>query len=290
MPIKGTPCTPFMGESDAGRLAIGGFWRAASAVLAAANTVASAFMSEKQMEIARQYYKISRNWRDWYNQKYVPLENQELAEAWALEKTVPHYDAAIGRAKASGRFIFKDRLEKKIRCTSQYDTGLRGAYLKDEVNSQATALAAMAGLGQRNEQARVDALDDRRWKRREQVLNRGRDMMSQNVAFGALASGIYGDLAKQAGAGAAGAMYFLGYSGERQVTEYPGGLGHQRQTRSPVTYGLAAVPNGTAAPSGQGGDRWIFDPLSGRYYDQPRRPDLPRTDRVFHPLTGNYFE
>lgn len=227
------PCLPLNGETDVGKKAIGVIWDIAAAAFAAYNAYVAIQMAKKQEEIARRYLKISQEHRDWYNQAYVPLEDQELAEVWALEDHPAHYDAAIGRAKALGRFLFRDRLQKRVRCTSQYDTGLRGALLKDEVIAQAVALAAMAGLGFRNEQAHVDAMNDRTWKRKEQTVNRGRDQMADNVQYGKLAAGIYGDLAAQASAGASGALYFLGYSSVREETRYPGPLSFGRIPRQP---------------------------------------------------------
>jgi len=244
------PCLPLNGETDAGKIAIGAVWDIAAAAFAAYNAYVAIQMAKKQDAIARRYLNIAQAHRDWYNNGFKPLEDQELSEAWALPEITPNWDVAIGRAKVTGRFLFQSRLERRIRGTRPCDTGVRVGVLKDEINIQSVTLAAMAGLGLRNERARVDAMNDRRWKRREQVLNRGRDMMADNVIYGTLAAGIYGDLGKQAGRGAEGAMYFLGYSSERRQTQYPGDMIFgQRQTRqlSPQFSGMM-TGGGPASP------------------------------------------
>ena len=211
---------PLRGENDAGRSARAILWDVAATALAILNTVTAARMAAKQMDLAKRYLSIAQGWHSWYNSNFVPLEDQELDEAMNLPKAVPYFDAAVGRARASARFALRGRVQTRIRTTSQYATGLRGARLKEELIGQALALTMAEALGRRNEQARVDALDDRRWKRREQVVNRGRNLMADNVRFGQLAMGIYGDLGRQAAEGAAGAMTWLGYSSARQNTVY----------------------------------------------------------------------
>lgn len=123
-------------------------------------------------------------------------------------------------------------MEKGLRCTSAYCIGLRTVLLKDGLIREASTVATMAGLGFRHERSIKDARDDRRWKRREQTLNRGRNMISENVAFANLSAGIFGDLGRQAGEGAAGALYYLGYTGERNTTIYPT-MTISRTTREP---------------------------------------------------------
>ena len=211
---------PIRGENNTGRATRAALWDAAALAMAVLNSVTAARMASRQMDLARRYLAIARGWHAWYNANFVPLENQELDEALALPKATPYFDAAIGRARASARFALRGRLLARLRTTSQYATGLRGARLKEELIGQAVALTAAEALGRRNEQARVNILDERRWKRREQVINRGRNLMADNVRFGQLAMGIYGDLGRQAAQGAAGAMFALGYNPARENTIY----------------------------------------------------------------------
>jgi len=281
------PCFPLNGETDAGKLAIGAVWDVAAAAFAAYNSYVAIQMAKKQDAIARRYLNIAQAHRDWYNTGFKPLEDQELAEAWALPETTPNWDTAIGRAKATGKFLFRNRLELRMRGTRPCDTGLRVGVLKDEINIQSAAVAVMAGLGLRNERARVDAMNDRRWKRREQVLNRGRDMMADNVVYGTLAAGIYGDMGRQAGKGAEGALYFLGYSSERRQTQYPGDMIFgRRQARQPSQ----ATPQFSGTMTG--GGPASSAPVEGNYFQssmtgsRSSRPIVVSADASSASFTG----
>lgn len=209
------------GVTDNGKSTMGLIFDAAAMAVAAINTAAAVKMADLQYDIAKQYLDIAKWWRNYYNNTYKPWEDQELSEAWAQEKIDPMYDITIGRTRTYGRLQFRGVIDQSLRCTSAYCTGLREAMLKDIATAEATTIAAMANMGYRNERAYVEARNNTRWERRTQVLNRGRDMLANNVQFSSMAAGIFGDLGQQAGAGAAGAMRYLGYSWTRNETQFP---------------------------------------------------------------------
>jgi hypothetical protein len=237
---KSDACYVEPGPTDSGRMAIALAWQIAAAALAAVNVVTSSQLAAKQFALAQRYFRIAREWRDWYNRGFVPLEDMELDEIWAEGLHDPYYDAAAGRAAATAKLAFADKVEAALRCTDQYATGLRQALLKDGSRLLAESAAAAEGMGLRNERAHVEAMNDMRWKHREAAVMRGRNMAASNVAYAQLASGIYGDLANQAGQAAGGYMRFIGYAQERLKTMYPAihyyrnGAG-TRQVRDSVT-------------------------------------------------------
>lgn len=214
---------------------------AAAIAVALLNTGAATYLATQQYEIAKDYLDIAKWWRNYYNSTYRPWEDKELEEAWALKEIDPIYDTIVGRTRTYGRLQFKGLAEKSIQCTSEYCTGLREALLKDVINSEATAMAALSNLGYRNERAYVEARNDVRWERRMETLNRGRDMIAQNIQFSKLAFGIFGDLGKQAGLGAAGAVRYLGYSWNKNETQYPT-LQRGLATVQPVAATVPAQP------------------------------------------------
>jgi hypothetical protein len=209
------------GVSDRGKLAVGIVWQVASAALAAANIATSAHMAAKQFDLARRYYQISRNWRDWYNEAFVPLEDMELDEVTGLKKAEPHYDMAVGRAQVLARIGLAGQPRAALRCLPAHAVGLRTTIAVEASKALGAALASTGQLGWRNERARVAARDDLRWKRLEAVVTRGRSMASENVVYGNLAAGIYGNLAKQAGDAAGGYMRFLAYARNRFEGYFP---------------------------------------------------------------------
>ena len=198
------------GISDSGKNILGAILNLAALGVAGINTAAAIDMATQQYEIADDYYDIAKWWRDYYYNAYAPVENQELWEAQSLPIEEPLYDMAVGRAKTRARLQFKGMATKAMQCTSEYCTGLRQAFLRDMVIAEATAVAASAALGYRNERAYVTARNDVRWKRQFETVQRGRGFVANNVQYANLAFGIFGDLGKQAGAGAAGAIKYLG--------------------------------------------------------------------------------
>jgi hypothetical protein len=113
-------------------------------------------------------------------------------------------------------------------------------------------------MGYRNERARLEIMKDRRWKRREVVVMRGRNMAAANVNYSSLAINIYGDLSKQAGGAAGGYMKFLGYSRYRLETMMNDMLKYvpkKEEARQQTSYSSPATRNIM--------DRWGRDYASG---------------------------
>jgi hypothetical protein len=188
----------------------------------AANTVTSAAIASKQFELAKSYFQIARNWRDWFNQAFAPLEDAEIAEIQKETPPVPHYDAAVGRARALAWIASRKAAEKAVGCTSQYEVGLRRRILRESAESLSTALRSASVMGWIDERTRVEVRDDERWARLEQAVSRGRDIAGNNVAYGGLAGGIFARLQAQVGGAVAGiAENGFGFAGERLKTRYP---------------------------------------------------------------------
>lgn len=222
-------CAPAgTGVTDAGKLVVAAAWQVAAAALAAANIAVSAHLAAKQFELARRYFQIARNWHDWYTTGFIPLEDQEAAEAMGLGKTEPHYDMAVGRAMVLPRLALADQPKAALRCLPCYATGLRSAVVHEAARALDDSLAVNAALGWRNERARVEARNDRRCKRLETVAARGRSISSQNIAYGRLAAGIYGSLSDQAARAARGYLGFIATARSRFRTDNPPGFRQPR--------------------------------------------------------------
>lgn len=213
-------CLPQTGTTDASQTAYADLMNAAAIAVAGINTAMAVRMAKLQYEIAQDYLDVSKAWRDYYNGTFRPVEDQELAEGRALTAYGPHYDWAVGQAKNTAKILNMGKLCAAAQSTNQYAVGTRAARIKDQITSDAFAIASSAGLGYRIETAKKDALDDRRWKRLEGIANRGRDMVAGNTSYSQLAAGIFGDLGAQAGGSAAGAIHYLGYASERRPTFY----------------------------------------------------------------------
>ena len=249
------------GLTDFDKSTLSLLWDIVPAVIAAYNTVQAIDFAKKQYEIAKDYLKISQWWRDYYNNSFRPLEDQELSEAMGLTETTPYYDTMRGRAQTAGRLKFKNAVNVAVQCTSEYCTGLRQQLLYDVLGQESRVLNSLAGLGYRNERAYYEARSDVRWKRMINTALRGRDLQSQAINSAQLAYGIYGNLGAQITKGAEGAASAVGYFHYRSDPRYPTLMNVQapqqpaQQTSQQNGTGMVSgmVSNGTnvAVPGGK---------------------------------------
>lgn len=209
------------GLTDSDKTDLAKYWALLTAGVAAYNTGQAVNYVLKQYELAKFYFRVAKWWLDYHKTYFRPVEDQELAETMALEEPSPLYDQAVGRSQAAGHIRFKNAANKAVQCTSEYCTGLRGQLLRDTMAQEATAAAALAQMGYRNERAYVESRSDVRWKRMLATAARGREMQANAVSSAQLAFGIYGDLGTQAGKAAAGAATMAGYYWHRNDTIYP---------------------------------------------------------------------
>lgn len=255
---KAGSCNHGLTDYDKSTLSL--LWDIVPAVIAAYNTGQAIHFGTKQYEIAKDYLKISQWWRSYYNNFFVPLEDQELSEAMELQETTPYYDTMRGRAQTAGRLKFKNAVNTAVQCTSEYCTGLRQQLLFDVLDQESRALNSLAGLGYRNERAYYESRSDIRWKRMINTAARGRDLQSQAINSAQLAYGIYGSLGEQVSKGAEGAASAFGYFHYRNDPRYPTLMTIQQASQqvsqqSPAQSGMTSgfVSNGTnvAVPGGK---------------------------------------
>lgn len=213
---SGTACNPTRGVTDYEKPLHAKIMDALAVAVAVINTKAAIEMAMLQKEIADDYLEIAKWWNNFHKEVYRPCEDQELREACGAEFYEPDYDNAVGRATAQAKFLAKNSVQNAIRCSQSYATGLQQGLARDVLVAAAVQESLLANLGYKNERAYKHAKDDVRWKRREQVLNRGRDLMAANVSISQMSHGIYGSLGQQAGAGVGGALGWLGYSMNRR--------------------------------------------------------------------------
>lgn len=209
------------GITDDGIITAADIARGAAIAVAGANATAALEIANRQSQLAKGYLGISQEENNYYYNTYAPCEDTELEEACSAVTESMHLDTSTGRYIASIRHQFVGKTEKELACNSRYCTGRAVAIIRDNAIQEASAAATAANMARRYEEARYDAKDDLRWNRREQALNRGRDMMAQALTFSGIAYGVFGELGAQAAYGAAGAIGYLGYTSTRRPTVYP---------------------------------------------------------------------
>lgn len=214
-------CNPKHGVTDSGKLGVAEILKGAAILAATYNTAKAVEIADDQWDMAKRYWKIAHNWLDHYRNNYAPVEDQEVNEALNIPVAEPEYETARGRSRVIAYLEFKGVVEKTVRCTSEYCTGLREDMLEDLVSAQARAVALADGLGYRNERAYVESRNDVRFDKMLNTAKRGRDMVADNVSLAQATAKAYGDAFEQTWNGLRGSAYFLGYQGARNPTAYP---------------------------------------------------------------------
>lgn len=216
-----TSTLPRNGPSDSGQTIIAKLLSAAAIAAAAYNTAKAVEIATDQWKMAKNYWRLAHNWLDHYKNNYAPVEDQEVNEALNIPVTEPEYETARGRSRVIAHLEFKGVVEKTIRCTSEYCTGLREDMLEDLVSAQAAAVALADGLGYRNERAYVESRNDVRFDKMLNTAKRGRDMIADNISLAQATAKAYGNAFEQSWEGLRGSAYYLGYQGARNPTFYP---------------------------------------------------------------------
>lgn len=208
------------GVTNAGISKFMGLQALVAGIYALYNAYNSYKIAKLQKDMADRYYKLAEKQRNYYNDRYKPLEEELGKEALKLPKYARDKDRFYaGQMLVSARGKTAGQLDKLLSCTGRYCTGKRAKILTDVLLSQATTDSLVAGMAHRYADKEETAFNNLRWEKRDQVLRIGRDIPTEAVSYANLAMGTLGSLGEQAGKAAEGAMMFLGY--DRAGTRYP---------------------------------------------------------------------
>ena len=196
-------------------------WKAILAgTILAYNTLNSLRMAKLQRDLGQKYLELAEDHRNYYNERYKPLEISLTQEALALPKYVRDKEQLnTGQMLVSVRGRNAGKIDKAVSCTGRYCTGQRAAIMTDQLLEQAVTESMVAGLGFRYTNREEINHNNLRWEKREQVMKTGRDIPTEAVSYASLAAGTFGSLGKQASAATEGAIGFLAYG--RGDTQYP---------------------------------------------------------------------
>lgn len=195
---------------------------ALNAAILGINTYTSLRIAEMQHDLAKDYARMAEWYRNHYFDNYHPVEKSLIDEA----KEDPEYkynkhDLTKGQMLVTAKLGFLGKLEKTVSCTGRYCTGQRQAITNDLLVEQAAIENAICGLAYRHAMDEEIVRDTKRWERRNNVLKLGRDLPTESVSYGNLASGIFGSVGQQAATAAQGAAEALGFGSTRRDTRYP---------------------------------------------------------------------
>lgn len=193
----------------------------AATAVATLTTLAAIKIANKQYDIARSYYKMAQQKWDRFKDKYMPCERVEMNEACNTPVYAAQYDKTAGAWTNEVARTFAQGERRISTLYSLYCVCPDPSLAQDVAMMESMAEADAGNFAYRYEEHRRDAKDDVRWTRRQQALNRGRDLQSTAAKYAEAAANAYGDVGGQVGKAAEGAMSAIGYFNNRNDTLYP---------------------------------------------------------------------
>ena len=201
-----------------------------AAAVTAINTATALKIAEMEHDLAKDYTRLAKDFKQYYFDNYRPIEKELVKEAMEdkpyNDPKKLDFDKAAMLLSAKMRFV--GRLENAMSCTGRYCTGQRASLMNDALLEQATTEAMVCGLAYRNNEEEKATRDALRWERRSQVLRLGSNLPTEAVSYASLATGIFGSIGRQATAAAESAAWYIGNSLERKDTKYPERRGAMR--------------------------------------------------------------
>lgn len=210
------------GVTDAGLQRSARIKGAINAMIIGVNTYTALKIAEMQHALAKDWAGMAEWYRNYYYDNFHPIEKQ-LIEEVSQDPLYERNKANLvkGQMVISAKLPFVGKLEEAVACTGRYCTGQRQSLINDILIEQATVESMICGLSHRYIDDEETVRNNRRWERRNQVIKLGRDMPTESVTYAQMATGIYGQIGRQAASAAESASWALGYNGERVETKYP---------------------------------------------------------------------
>lgn len=197
-------------------------WSAlAATAVATLQTIAAIKIANKQYDIARAYYKMAQQKWDRFKNKYMPCERTEMNEACNTPEYTALYDQTASSWVNEVDRNFGQARSRIDRLNALYCICPDPSLAQDMELMESMASGDTANFAYRYEEHRKDAKDDVRWTRRQQALNRGRDLQSTAARYAEAAANAYGDVGGKINQAAEGAMSAIGYFMNRNDTVYP---------------------------------------------------------------------
>lgn len=216
-------------------------WIAAQIVLTVALIGLNTHIQNKQYEIAKDYQKLSQQKFERFRDKYAPLEKKMLNETSSTPEPTPAYDDAKARGNTASDIAFSIMARDLTRYAKMY-----ALCIDDSLNTDRYKVLSRddtVNFNYRDAENWAHYLSDKRWNRRSDILNLGRDNSSTGFSYATAASNAisgYAAALNQAGNGLSG---LFGYLNNRNETAYPSIVSMM------APYGNGVIASGSGAPN-----------------------------------------
>lgn len=197
------------------------FFQAAALVIAIANGVAQGEIADKRQDLADRYYRMAKYKWDRFSGNYMPLEKQLLAEVSSVPVRDIDCTGAHDRAGVAVNTAYDNMDTYLVRMAKAYRICVDDSYIQYNQNRRNLMEVDTENYNLSDERWFNDVKNDQRWNRRSNVLNLGRNLSSQALAYGDVANALMKTVGSQLDRAATGMIQAFGYYGARNDTYYP---------------------------------------------------------------------
>lgn len=197
------------------------FFQAAALVIAIANGVAQSEIADKRQDLADRYYNMAKYKWDRFANNYMPLEKQLLAETSMAPIRTIDCRGARDRANVAVNTAYDNMDTYLVRMAKSYRICLDASLIQYNQNRRNVMTVDTENFNLSDERWFTDVKNDQRWNRRSNVLNLGRNLASQALAYGDVANALMKTVGSQIDRAANGMIQAFGYYGARNDTYYP---------------------------------------------------------------------
>jgi hypothetical protein len=196
-------------------------WRAAALAISIANSIAQGQIADMQQDLAESYYDMAKFKWNRFNDKYKPLELKLLNEV--RSEPIVSLNCGDDRSRAAEAVnTAYDRMSSYMtKKAKQYHLCIDSTLLMQMDRKRTMALVDTANFNLSDDYWFVDYTNDKRWNRRSNVLDLGRNLSSEALKYGDVALATMKTVGGQISQAAQGLMTAVGYYGARNDTYYP---------------------------------------------------------------------
>lgn len=177
------------------------------------------YVQSQNYKIARAYADISIDKHNRFKNAYANLEKKLLAEASNTPEPVVPYSDAKTRGINATNFSFGSAKSELASYAKKYALCMDDTY--DYSKSQALMRDDNINFNYRDEEIYTNRRSDKRWNRRSDILNLGRNNHATAYSYAKNASSAFGDFANAIQGIGNGISGLLGYMFNRNETIYP---------------------------------------------------------------------
>ena len=177
------------------------------------------YIQNKNYHIARSYTNLSLDRWNRFKNAYARLEQKMIATTMNTAEPASDYAGAKSRAQSSVSFAYNS-----AKSTMTSYAKLYALCMDDSLNldhSQAITRDDTVNFNYRDAENYKDYLSDKRWNRRSDVLNLGRNNLPTASSYAQHASNAFGDVSNAVVGIGSGLSGLIGYLFNRNETVYP---------------------------------------------------------------------